>query len=464
VRGTDGSEGSQGFFNERDDGRATGDWIAAQPWFNGHLGTYGASYMGFTQWALASTDPSYLDAMVISLSSRRSSWYPGGALALELMINWDLSALAFLHPERGGFLQDITPEGIERQQRMLTTAFNHLPLGDALLHVAGENHPLYEQQLAHPTMDDPYWAGFKFESFLDHWTVPTLLIDSWFDAPLPGVCEDFAVLRAGGAPVGLRIGAGGHLEGGGEGAADAALAWFDRYLLGDESVAVGAPVAVHVQGAGGHWRELEDWPPPPSVPTRWYLHPGGRLSTDAPSEASAPDTYRYDPADPTPSLGGTGLMTGATVDNGPLEGRADVLLYTSDVLDAPTEFIGPVEAELVVSSTLDHTDFFVRVCDVQPDGHSFNVCDALQRFDPGTIARRADGTFVAAVSVWPIGHRFGVGHRIRVHVSSGAHPVYSRNLGTGDPPATATEMRVADQAVYHDAERSSSITLPLFPA
>ena len=57
VRGTDGSGGSQHFFAERDDGRATADWIAAQPWFNGHLGTYGASYMGFTQWALASTEP-----------------------------------------------------------------------------------------------------------------------------------------------------------------------------------------------------------------------------------------------------------------------------------------------------------------------------------------------------------------------------------------------------------------------
>ncbi len=175
VRGTDGSGGSQHFFAERDDGRATADWVAAQPWFNGHLGTYGASYMGFTQWALASTNPSYLDAMVISLSSRASSWYLGGALALELMINWDLSALAFLHPERGGFAQDITPEGIERQQQMLTTAFNHLPLGDALLHVAGETHPLYEQQLAHPSADDPHWAPVNFEAALDQWTVPTLV-------------------------------------------------------------------------------------------------------------------------------------------------------------------------------------------------------------------------------------------------------------------------------------------------
>ncbi len=462
VRGTDGSEGSQSFFAERDDSRATADWITTQPWWNGHLGTYGASYMGFTQWALASTAPAYLDAMVISLSSRRSSWYLGGALALELMINWDLSALAFLHPERGGFAQDITPEGIERQQQMLTTAYQHLPLGDALVHVAGENHPLYEQQLAHPSADDPHWAPIRFQQLLDQWTVPTLLVDSWFDAPLPGVCDDYVALRAGGAPVAMRIGGGGHLDGGGEGALDAALAWFDRHLAGDQSVDVGAPVSVHVQGDDAQWRDLDDWPPPPSVPTRWYLHDGGRLTTDPPTEGSPPDAYRYDPADPTPALGGTGLMTGATVDNGPLEARADVLCYTSDVLDAPVELLGPVEAELVVSSTLDHTDFFVRVCDVHPDGTSFNICDGLQRFEPATIARGGDGTFGVTVRLWPIGHRFGVGHRIRIQVSSGAHPVYGRNLGTGEPPATATAMRVADQAVYHDPEHASSVTLPQF--
>ena len=178
------------------------------------------------------------------------------------MINWDLSALSFLHPERGGFVQDITPEAIEHQQQMLTTAFNHLPLGDALLHVAGENHPLFEQQLAHPSADDPHWASVKFETSLQRWSLPTLLIDSWFDAPLPGVCDDFVALRATGVPVGMRIGGGGHLDGGGEGGADAALAWFARYLLGDTSIDVGVPVAVHVQGDGARWRDLEDWPPP----------------------------------------------------------------------------------------------------------------------------------------------------------------------------------------------------------
>jgi len=145
------------------------------------------------------------------------------------------------------------------------------------------------------------------------------------------------------------------------------------------------------------------------------------------------------------------------------EARADVLVYTSDPFDEALELIGPVSAELYVDSSLDHADFFVRVCDVDPDGKSVNVCDGLQRFDPSTIDREGDGGFRAEVRLWPIGHRFAPGHRLRIQVSSGAHPVYARNLGTGEPPARATAMQAADQTVFHDAERPSSVTLPHFP-
>jgi putative CocE/NonD family hydrolase len=265
----------------------------------------------------------------------------------------------------------------------------------------------------------------------------------------------------------LRIGAGGHLGGGGEGGmTDAPLEWFDTYLLERPDLLPRPlpeqPVTVHVQGSGGEWRDLDDWPPPQSTPTRWYLHPKGRVTTDAPTVAAEPDRYRYDPADPTPSIGGIGMLTGGARDNRELEARPDVLVYTSEPFTDALELIGTVSAELYVGSSLDHTDFFVRVCDVDPEGGSVNVCDGLQRFDPTTIERAADGSFRAAVRVWPIGHRFAPGHRLRIQVSSGAHPVYARNLGTGEPPATATEMRAADQAVFHDPARPSSITLPHF--
>ena len=101
---------------------------------------------------------------------------------------------------------------------------------------------------------------------------PILLVDGWHDYPLPGVLEDYAILRDAPAPVHLRIGAGGHLGGGGEGGmTDAPLDWFDTYLRDQPGLLSDRPVTVHVQGEGGTWRDFDDWPPP-ATPTPWYLH------------------------------------------------------------------------------------------------------------------------------------------------------------------------------------------------
>ena len=154
------------------------------------------------------------------------------------------------------------------------------------------------------------------------------------------------------------------------------------------------------------------------------------------------------------------MLSGGAADNRPLEARPDVLVYTSEPLSEPLVVIGPVGAELWVGSSIDHCDFFVRLCDVHPDGRSINVCDGLRRFGPDSIKRAGDGSFTASVPMWPAGHRFAPGHRLRIQVSSGAHPVYARNLGTGEPLSTGRTMCAADQALYHEPGRPSSVTLP----
>ncbi len=462
CRGTDGSGGAHSYFAEAGDGRRAADWIAEQGWFNGDLGTNGASYMGFTQWALASTRPPHLKAMVIPLSSsvRSMSWYPGGSFALEMVFAWDAGATEFNNPRDPDEPVDMSPEALQRRVESLKAGVNHLPLGDAIREHTGVDLELWREQLAHPRVDDPFWAAVDFSAFLDSWTVPTLLIDGWHDYPLPRLLEDFVQLRASDAPVRLRIGAGGHLGGGGEGSmTDATLDWFDTYLRGERGLLSPSPVCVDIQGEGGGWRELDGWPPP-AEHVRWYLHEGGGMSTTPPPSPTPPDRYRYDPTDPTPSAGGIGMLSGGPADNRSLESRRDVLVYTSEPLSEPLVVIGPVGAELSVGSSIDHCDFFVRLCDVHPDGRSINVCDGLRRLGPESIRRSGDGSFAVSVPMWPAGHRFAPGHRLRVQVSSGAHPVYARNLGMGEPLSSGTATCTADQALYHEPGRLSSVTLP----
>jgi predicted acyl esterase len=73
----------------------------------------------------------------------------------------------------------------------------------------------------------------------------------------------------------------------------------------------------------------------------------------------------------------------------------------------------------------------------------------------------ADKISRATVTLWPTAYRFKRGHRIRVQVSSGAFPRYNRNLGTGEPRATATTVRAAQQQVFHDPRHPSGVILPI---
>jgi putative CocE/NonD family hydrolase len=208
---------------------------------------------------------------------------------------------------------------------------------------------------------------------------------------------------------------------------------------------------------GGGWRQLTEWPPRDTAAQRWHLHADGTLATDAPAE-SIPDRYTYDPADPTPAVGGAGSIDCGPRDNRALERRPDVLTYTSEPVTRSLVITGSVTAELFAGSSRPCTDFFARLCDVAPGGKSVNITDGILRLTGATQAPRR-----ITIDLAPTAHQFRPGHRIRLQVSSGAHPRYVRNPGSGEPLATASALHSARQAVYHDPAHPSAVLLPVVP-
>ena len=148
------------------------------------------------------------------------------------------------------------------------------------------------------------------------------------------------------------------------------------------------------------------------------------------------------------------------VDNRELEARPDVLTYTTEVLPESLDAVGPVRVELHIRASSPHVDVFARVCDVDRSGASWNVCDALTRCVPGRFEQSRDGAQRVAFELWPMGHRFAAGHRIRLQVSSGAHPRYARNPGTGEDLAVARTLNEVDVEVLRDADHPSVLVLP----
>ncbi|WP_207936189.1 CocE/NonD family hydrolase [Actinomadura sp. KC216] len=459
VRGTAGSGGEfDPLGREGEDGLATVAWLKRQPWFHGALGAFGPSYLGYTAWAVAAGAGPELKAMSLQItaSSFRDAAYVGGSFALESALTWtDLT-----HRQRRPLGMLTAP--LTSRRRAVRAARSGRPLSELDVLAGGRSMRFYQDLLTGHAGENGYWDDRDFSGTVGEVTAPVTLLGGWYDVFLPWQIRDYLALRGAGHVPYLTIGPWWHTDARhGLVTIRESLAWFRAHLLGDPSGLRRDPVRVYVTGAR-EWRHYRDWPPPGTRQVPWHLHAGGGLGEDGPRDAPA-STYRFDPARPTPALGGpTVLGSSRPVDNRPLERRPDVLVFTSPALDADLDVIGPVGADLFVRSDREHTDFVVRLCDVAPDGTSRNVCEGGLRLP--AAAEKPVGTGGVrriGVDLWPTGHRFARGHRVRVHVTSGAHPKVAANPGTGEPLATATRMVAAHQEVFHDPDHPSAIILPI---
>ncbi|MFN2289873.1 MAG: CocE/NonD family hydrolase [Anaerolineae bacterium] len=468
VQGARGCYDSEGTFvphaNEAADGGATVDWIAQQPWFDGRLATWGPSYLGYCQWATAAAAPQALSAMLVMIASAEnfSVTHPDGAFGLETRLRWSQGMHTQQRLHRAPLREILAHRLSGHDEAHLQAAFDHLPLLEADVAAAGAPIPFYREVLRHDQAGEPFWAVRDHRDGVADVPAAVHLVGGWYDYYLRGLLRDYGSLRDAGRTPYLTIGPWSHADPGGMMAGlRLGLAWFEAQLKGQGTALARKPVRIYVMGAE-EWREFDAFPPPTQA-TRYYLHGGGQLAPVAPPEAVPPDRYRYDPANPTPAEGGALLaMKGAgRQDNGPLEARDDVLTYTTPPLAQDLEVMGPVRLELYARSSLAHTDFYGRLCDVDPTGRSCNVCDGLFRVAPGRGEPQPDGSLRLEVDLWATAHHFCQGHRLRLLVASGAHPRWSRNLGSGAPLASGTTLAVAQQTIYHDAAHPSALVLPV---
>jgi putative CocE/NonD family hydrolase len=460
LRGTDGSGGEWDPFSIRsEDAAAVLAHLRNQRWFPDVIVSWGLSAIGYASWALAEIDvPEWRLAILQDSPSelREGLVYPGGIFAGKVLLGFT-GGVEWQHEHWRASLPRTMLASV-RSARRANKVLAGLPLGTADERLVGHRVGYFRDWLAHEH-DDEYWKSLDRRRTAASMPAMVHLATGWYDIFLASTLADYRALRQAGKTVRLVIGPWYH----GRGAIDREYrADVDRWFAATNHDATPArtPVRVHVGGAN-EWRDLADWPPPRFHSGVWYLHPGGALSTDLPP-TSAPDRYRYDPAHPTPSIGGAVENfdgTAGAKDNRKLELRSDVLTYTSDVLTHDLEVIGPVSATVVFRSTLEYTDIHARLCDLHPDGRSLNLCDGARRLRPEQ-PKAADDTRIVEVDLVAVAHVFRAGHRIRLQVSSGAHPRLVRNTGTDEPLATATRLRPADQEVFHDPAHLSTLTLP----
>jgi uncharacterized protein len=453
LRGTDGSGGEfDGFTIDPADADGTLSWLREQRWFGGVLATWGASYLGFAQWELAArVIPEWKIAVIQDAPSEFAHlfMYPGGGFALGNALGW-VQIVDRMFRSHGGTVRQFL--GVFTGPRSLRRAVATLPVADADIALTGERVRWLQEWIRHGP-DDPYWQASDHRGNVGRMPPVVYLQGGWYDFFLPGMLADYAALRTDGRTVRLLIGPWTHGRG-----------LYTRVGMGDALAALDAAlsddtplsgVRVFVTGSR-RWIDLLGWPPT-ARDTAWYLHPAGRLDRQ-PAPAGPPSWFRYDPADPTPSLAGTAVaLTAGPADNRRLEARPDVLTFTSDPQAAELEVIGPVRVRLYVQAEVPYIDLYARLCDVTPRGRSINITDGILRLTDAA----ADTPHPVEFDLWPVAHAFLRGHRIRLQVSGGAHPRYGRNLGTAEPFATSTQLQASERTVFHDAQRPSAVWLPV---
>lgn len=461
VRGRFDSQGQfLPLIYEREDGQDTLAWLRTQPWFNGHLGMWGHSYLGYVQWALAVDNPPELKAITPGVTSSNLTLLDDEkVLRLDAALRW-LIIMDAMHGHHA-LWQQVFRVLPPIQTRLITQAAHRLPLQTLDSHILNRSHPFYEQWLTDIDAPHPQWEQGMLNGQLRQVKTPAHLIAGWYDLFLQEQLADYATLRQGGQRPYLTVGPWAHAD---ESAVSVTtqegLAWLNAHLQGKKEALRPHPVRLYLMGAN-RWLDFDDWPPPyQSRP--FYLQGGGKLGDGAAAGEAPLSTYPYDPTNPTPNLGGP-LLTGVAgmVDQRPLERRPDVLTFTTAPLTHSLTLIGPAQLILYVHSDCAYTDFAGRLCVVKADGRSLNLCDGIYRLRPGRVLGDEAGVLRLEINLNATAYQFQRGEAIRLQVCSGGHPRWGRNLGTGEPTATGTQWQIATQTIYHDADHSSILLLPL---
>jgi uncharacterized protein len=530
VRGRYGSQGHwRPIRDDPNDGFDTAKWIGEQPWSNQTIGTIGTSYSGATQHALAIAGAPYVKAMIPRNAMSDFGLYGvrhHGAFELR-WFNWVLTLgnasdtpNALPAAARAAADPATAPALVEMGEHVQDYVMS-LPLrkGTTPLKFAPDYEAWLIEAMGHGAYDG-FWKDHG-SSVIDHIKeykdIPVYHVTGWYDSWGAQVANlNFVALTKSKRSlqrliVGPWIHSQERLNYAGEAqfTPDASLelgsfqrTWFDHWLKGiDNGVDREAPVRIYVMGGGdahktpegrifvgGRWRDEHEWPLARTKYTPFYLHSGGSLSPDRPTN-EAPTTFIFDPRNPVPTLGGNVSSQGKlmfqgaadqrghpgywlTSDTKPLSARNDILVYQTEPIAADIEVTGPLVVKLWGSSNARDTDFTAKLVDVYPpspdypSGIDLNIADGIVRaryrnnldheefLEPGK-------PYEFTIEMYPTSLVFKRGHRIRLDVSSSNFPRFDVNPNTGEPLNDNRRWQTAENTIYSDAGHPAELILPI---
>ncbi len=484
VRGRSDSDGVlEPFQNEREDASDLFDWIAAQDWSDGNIGMWGASYLGYTTTAAATSGNPHLKT-AISEVNVGSPFYDtarkGGTVCSWPLLCWTLGQSVSNRVDFDVF-GGVTIDPIK--------AIKHRPIAEIPQEIIGKNSGPWDLWAQHYHYDD-FWRHSDNTVHADNINIPMLIMSGWYDGDALGVQETWRFLTKLDKP-GRRIVLGAWPHGlnsfrdimdleFGDNAIDydfdtRILRWFDLYLKGIQNGEDKQPRAIYYIVGENEWHTSDDWMPTEAELTNFYITSGGNAQSQfgngaivmEPTDETKTDSYVYDPEQPcgdSMNNDDDGYVCPYIVNSRHL--RADVLVYDTPVLKEDITIAGPLYTELYAASSAVDTDFFVRVSDVDEKGIARNISFGLIRAEfrkgwdkpellmPGAVEKYEFEMYMNA-------YVFRKGHKIRIDISSSEALESFPNTNTGINPYLDPKPIVAKQTIYHGKEYPTHVKLPI---
>jgi putative CocE/NonD family hydrolase len=490
VRGRGNSGGSAHFMADARDGYDIVEWLARQPWSTGQVAMWGGSYAGEDQWATAKEHPPHLATIVPA-----AAVYPGVDFPFYANVFYPYDA-QWLTLVSGVTPQDhLFGESAYWIDRFHALYSRHLPFA-SLDSVVGNHEPTFHEWLAHP-MPEAYWdslvptpeqyAGIR---------IPVLTITGHYDGDQRGALEYYRRhLQSGASEHYLIIGPWDHAgtrtprdEVGGLKFGPASLvdlpalhvAWYDWTMKGGPKPDfLKKHVAYYLPGKGAEvWKYADSLGGIGAHPETLYL--GGHAvdafssGTLGAQKSSGADRWTYDPLDTRPG----DELERDDISNTTTDQRYALNLYGAGVVyhSAPfaeaTEITGWLHLSLWLAMDVPDADISVTVSEIEPDGRSIALTDAMMRARYRESPRRETLVKPGAVQRYDFtnfqffSRRIAKGSRLRLVVSSPNSINVEKNYNSGGVVAneSAKDAHTAHIALYHDAEHPSALDIPIVRA
>ncbi len=476
VRGKFASEG--GFYPyayEALDGQTTLTWAGEASWSSGKIAIWGISYLGTCAWLAARYKSPYLCTIVPMFTTQDtySIWIDKGIPFLKGPLFW-----------LGKYGNKKVNERLTAKK--LEPVLWQLPVN--ILDTLAVKHEItfFRDYLSHTTPDS-FWKEISADHSVEDLNLPAFIFGGWYDPFLRGTIEDYQRLIKAPSPSKnhssrMVIGPWAHNPSQkfktisfGKNAdfnsmLHSTLQWFDCWLKDISMSRDSKKIKYFIMGSN-EWKETDQWPPSNVVPEKYFLSLNSLNYTLSPSSLSEAQKchFFYNPRDPV-LFRGDYLLDGETwiepIEQKEILSRNDVLFFTTPPLQEDLTIAGTVTLHLYVSSQSIDTDFCAKICDMHPNGKTYNITPGFIRMRyreslEKTVWMVPNEIYPIEISFRPSANTFLKDHRIQLQITSSDFPVHARNLNTGLNCETSIEIRDVEQTVYFGGPYESYLSLPV---